>query len=138
MGTRAAGQEWVDRYPFEPQNQVLEGYQGPGLVQTLPVTVEGPVQTQALPTRGASSTQRKANPGVPERILNEDPRRSRAVLISHDDDMYVGFDQQSVASAIGALWPKNVPLTLTCISAVWVMPVTSASTISAIPEEWTR
>jgi hypothetical protein len=136
MGTRAEDQTWMES-PALPPNHELLGFQGGGPIPTFPVTVEGPVQSQALPTRGGATIQRKVTT-VADHILNEDPRRSRVLLISKDDDMYVAFDQQSVQSGVAAIWPKLVPLTITCTSGIWVAAVTTTSVISAVPEQWTH
>lgn len=123
--------------PSLPTNHELVGFEGGGQIPTIPVTVEGPVQSQAMPTRGGATVQRKVGV-VPDRILNEDPRRSRVILVSKDDDMYVAFDQASILSATAAIWPKLVPLTITCTSQIYVAAVSTASVISAIPEQWTH
>lgn len=135
MGTRSTDQDWIDDTDL-PDNRELLGYQGSAM-RTLPVAVNGPVQTQAMPSQGGTTIQRKITT-VADRILNEDPRRSRVIILAHDDDVLIGFDQASVSAGTAALWPKLVPLTITCTSQVWVAAASTTTVVSAIPEQWTH
>ncbi len=90
-------------------------------IPCLPVVVEGPVRTQALPRKRASGVMRTIKQTEPMQILTEDPFRAEARIFSHDEAIYIGFDEfdfEGLARVI--LWPALTPFSITARTDVWV------------------
>jgi hypothetical protein len=73
-------------------------------------------------------------------ILNRDPRRRRAVIITIDQPIYVGSSQNEADSGTGFLLPINVPLEITHTDEVWAAVSLAAgdSVVSVLNELWTE
>lgn len=94
-----------------------------------------PVTTQALPA-SCPATRNIALDTTPAKALNEDPRRSRAVLIC-DQRFYFSPDKTAVAGASAGIWPANVPLEIKTSDIWYVAAVAGTAVLSVMPEQWT-
>jgi len=105
---------------------------------TVPVDIKGPVRTQELPahTSGSRSYSFLATDTGARKVLNEDPRRKRALLIGTAIFRF-GFSQQEADASIAGTWPLGVPLELTTEDQVWARPDSGAATITIVSEQWT-
>lgn len=120
-----------------PDADELYGHEGEDTAVV--VRHDGPIRTQLLTTRlGSSRTLTLDSALGSMRVLLGDPRRSRAVLLSIDQDMYVGASQTEADQGYGAYWPKLTQLVLNHQDEVWVRPVTGTSKVSIINEQWSR
>jgi hypothetical protein len=98
------------------------------------VRVEGPVRTQILPSRLSSVTADvipvdAATSTTTVKILNEDPRRQRAVIICEQDWFY----RSGPTSTKGPI-PKNIPIEVRHQNEVWASAQTAAGRITVISE----
>jgi hypothetical protein len=102
------------------------------------VSVVGPVRTQALP-RKAASTRTITAPVLPSpafRILRPNPRRAAAYLVS-DAAFLVAFNYASSTDAGSmARWPANVPLPVSADVDVYVAASAGTPAVSAVVEYW--
>lgn len=108
-------------------------------LQTVPVKVEGPVRTQALPAPiGSMRSYTVTESASP--ILNRDARRRRAVIVTIDQPIYVGLSQNEADSGMGFLLPVSVPLEITHADEVWaaVSLAVGESIVSVLNELWTE
>lgn len=107
---------------------------------TVPVSVEGPVQVQTLPSRGGGEAFpiSLADGAVARKILNEDPMRRSAVILSNDYDIYVSTSQAGCTATSGALWPNGIPLPWNAVNELWAMAAESghASVLTVLSERW--
>lgn len=118
----------------EPSNAEVQQYEQPGPI-VVPVTIEGPVRTQELPSviQGIGAEHLDT---AGKRILANDPRRKAATVISLDQDLILSHSQAGLVS--GAPWPKLVPLIFTTRDAVWASSATATTRISIIIEGWAQ
>jgi hypothetical protein len=126
MGTR--------RVDVEPDIPILAGEYHP--TQSIPVTMADPVRIQELPCPDGSMISRNIG-NIAVHMIKADLRRRWLTLLSHDDDMIVGFTQNEVDSGTAALWPKLVPLVVRLNRDLWVRAATTQTTVTAISEQWT-
>lgn len=112
-------------------------------VDAIKVKIEGTVQTDSLPSRSGGTFRRSADTnGI--KLLNVDPRRKSATIISLDQDIYVGNVQGDVMAgpgtqaAMGARWPVKTPLVLDDGDEWWIASVSETSEISVINRMWAR
>lgn len=102
------------------------------------VAVQGPVRTQALP-RKAASTRTITAPVLPSpayRLLRPNPRRATAYLIG-DAAFLVAFNSASASDAASmARWPANVPLPVSADVDVYVAASAGTPAVSAVVEYW--
>lgn len=123
-------------------DEVLQVEEPAGLEPSVKVEQQGPVRTQALP-RKAASTKTAAVTTTPFRILTPNHRRASAILIA-DAVIYVALSRASaqidaVAPAVPptmAQWPANVPLPITANVDVLVAAKTGTANVSVIVEYW--
>jgi len=96
--------------------------------------VHGPVRTQALPRKAATAFTKTIPPSTaqPTLVLSADHYRGQAILISAVA-IRVTFNDPSEPWAV---WPANVPLTVTASVNVYVRSDNTASTVSVIAEKW--
>lgn len=112
------------------------------LPSPLPVAVEGPVQTQAVPTQVGIMAGRTLGDTSPVVLLPTDTRRAKATIISKDQDIYIGAEQTEVTLSPGgsimggAWWPKNTPLVITGSQRVWIAAAVAPTSVSVITEQW--
>lgn len=95
-----------------------------------------PVAVQSLPAScpGTRNVNIGTTPAI--KALNEDPRRSRAVLIA-DQPFYFSPDKSAVESAAAGRWPANVPLEIKTTEIWYVAAVAGTALLSIMPEQWT-
>lgn len=100
------------------------------------VGMDGPVRTQALP-RKAASTKTRTVGVAPVRMLAADHRRAVAQVVSIGQNMLFAFSQTGAQDPSAmALWPQNVPFTLTADTELWVASATGTTSISVVAEYW--
>lgn len=134
--------------PIMPDAAELQGveWEGSAKLPIVPVSVEGPVRTEPLPSRLGDARTIKVQPAAS--ILahtsgdttfrrNKDPRRRRVILLSTDQPFYYAMDQETVERGQGALWPINVPLPVEHTDEYFLASANVAgSTITIIREDW--
>lgn len=96
---------------------------------TVPVHVEGPVLTKALPSLGgAEFVQMVLTKGAAAvRILNKDPQRRHALIVSSDTSFFIGSSQAQAGSSSACLWPNGVVLPLSATSEIWARSSSGAA-----------
>ncbi len=101
------------------------------------VNVDGPVGVHLLPSvTGACRSFTAIAATSAKRIANANPRRRSITILSIEENIYVGSNQNEAASGYGALWPKLVPLVLTHQEEVHVRAAQNTVTVSVIEENW--
>lgn len=103
------------------------------------MSVSGPVRTQALPRKGGATRSRLVGDGKPVQLLTADPRRARAVLLSLDKAVYVGYGQASATDASTMVaWPAGVPFECAATVDVFVQCAEQGQNtmISVATEMW--
>lgn len=139
---------------ISPDDATVEQAEYPhGVMTTLPVCVEGPVQTQALPTQGSGSRRVTLSTTQPQRLLGKDPRRARATIQVYDASgathgIFHGPTQNEVnppssyAARLGVTLPAGgIPvasaiLTVTSREELWAVADTAACEVSVVSEQW--
>lgn len=120
-----------------PTNEEVYQAETP-VAPTVPVEVQGPVQVDELPARSGGCFAVTAST-APLRLLGNDPRRKRAVVISIDQNIYIGNTSSQVLMPSGAaLWPQDVALELQNSDEWWVAAASSTTTVTVIVENWAR
>lgn len=115
--------------------QVLQ-VEEPDHVVTVPVNVQGPVQTQDLP-RKAGATFNKTIGTTPVRLLTADHRRAQARLMSIGQNVYIGFSYANAQEPRSmALWPANAAFTMNVDGELWAASFTGTTVVSVITEMW--
>ncbi|MEH0582543.1 hypothetical protein QBA54_50805 [Streptomyces sp. B21-108] len=103
------------------------------------VSVAGPVRTMELPSKGGGTRTRTATDTKAVQLLQADKRRKSAVLMSLDQEMYVGFSQAAMQDTVSmAAWPKAVPFYVPAAVDVYVQCAASGQStrVSAISYLW--
>jgi hypothetical protein len=135
--------------PVLPDAEDVQGEEidGNPRIPIVPVSVEGPVRVQQLPSRlgdartvkllpAASITPHAAGEVTFRR--NKDPRRRRLILLSTDKPFYYAMEQESAERGSGALWPINVPLPVEHCEEFYLASADAAgTTLTIIREDWT-
>lgn len=107
---------------------------------TVPVRVEGIAMVQPLPGRGGGETRPEllVDGAVARKVLNQDPMRRKAQLISSDYKLYIGTSQAGCTATTGILWPINVRFVWESDNELWAMAAESGhnSTVAVISERW--
>jgi hypothetical protein len=113
---------------------------------TIPVTVEGPTRTQELPAKASGMRLVTLTTNVPTRILGNDPRRKRAILIAFPlagetvPGITIGTSRNEVTSPYSAFIPvvngMSHQLVLTASDELWVMANNDNTRVSVIAEQW--
>lgn len=123
---------------FETNAEIVQD-QTPNEI-TVPVRVEGIPVVQPLPGRGGGQVWSEVlTDGAAARlILNDDPRRRKAQLISSDYKFYVGASQQQATAGNGGPWPINVPLVWESTNELWALAAEAGhdSTLAVVAERW--
>jgi hypothetical protein len=118
----------------EPTAPEVEQSEQPN-IPSVPVMVEGPIRVQELPaTTGRAFSLTGVTTTEPKKLLDEDPRRKRAVIVGNDDDIFIGRTQQECIQ--GAILPVDTPVYITHKDPVWVAAVNSTTRVSCIMELW--
>lgn len=111
-------------------------------IPAVPVHVDGPVQTQALPPRTSVVRTIMVDNITPQEVLAQDLRRGRAVLFAHDSGVVFGLTQTDCqipvgSRANGAYWPMGLALGLNGSSRMFVASSSATPTrVSVITESW--
>lgn len=101
------------------------------------VGIDGPVRTQELPRKAASTIQKVVGATQSVQILRADHRRAIARVVSVGQNVYVAFSQAAAQEPQSmALWPQNVPLLVTADAELWVRSSTGTTTVSVVAEFW--
>lgn len=136
--------------PIMPDAAELQGVEwAPSTaLPIVPVSVEGPVRTESLPSRLGDARTIKVRParsvatvsgGDNTSRQNADPRRRRMVLLSTDKSFYYALNQEAAEGGTGALWPANVALVIEHCEAFFLTSADAAgSTITVIREDWSQ
>lgn len=113
---------------------------------TVPVHQEGPIHSEALPSRlGDARTitvlpaakVAAHNAGETTARINQDPRRRKMILLATDQPFYYGMEQETVERGTAALWPINVPLVVEHADGFFLASANAAgTTLTVIREYW--
>lgn len=118
------------------QEEAPHGY------QAIPVCVsevKTPVRVQPLPRKGASTRTRTVTDTKAVQVLEANPRRYSASLMSMDQEMLVAFSQAACQDpSTMAVWPKAVPFPITATVDVYVQCATTSQTtrVAIVTELW--
>jgi hypothetical protein len=106
--------------------------------RTVPVSVEGVVQTTDVPgrTTGFRSFLLATSPA--QRIVDDDPRRATVTILALDDDIRIAGDMGSASSSGGVKIPVGTPVTLGTSDEIWAASTTIPCEVSVISEYWAR
>lgn len=108
----------------------------------IPVCVEdvqGPVRVQSLPRKAGSTRTRTVGATRVVQVLEADPRRASALLMSVDQAMYVAFSEAAAQDpSTMSLWPAGIPFPVTAVVDVYVLCAVDAQTtqVSVTTELW--
>lgn len=119
----------------EQHESVEEVRQVPERPIAVPVEVDGVVHVHRMPTRHGAMKSTVIGTTT-EQVLNRNPKRNRAVLMSRDQAFYAGTDRNDVDQDDAVLWPKDVPLELHHSREVWVKSATATTVLNIISEGW--
>lgn len=135
MHDHANDHAMADGVREDPPNPDLDQLQQrPPVIPAVAVALAGSAQVHILPAiRSAvtADTYVQDGNGQPDQILYNDPKRSKATLISTSDFFYL-----SNRTGTKAPWPKNVPLVVTHSDNAFVSGQTQAAQITCIMEFW--
>jgi hypothetical protein len=104
-------------------------------IQPVPVTIEGPVRVQELPSRVAS-TRSYILSTTPEQILGADPRRRRALLVGVTNIIWLGTTPNDVTGPYPFALPVGVPIVLEHQAPIYAASATGTATLSMVVENW--
>ncbi len=142
----------MDFTPDTP-DVLQEEPEAPAAFEQHPIAVaqQGPVRTQDLPSKASGYKTYDLNTTTAVKILGQDPRRRRAVLIVADKNgvsrgAALGGTQAQAQESVGA----NIPLYGTGISSsyshppvellqsdeVWAIACGATCTVTVISEQW--
>ncbi len=108
----------------------------PGAWPNVPVSVDGPVQTHAVPSVSAGSRTFIVSTTA-KRVANADPRRRVVRIIGTGGTFRVGSTQNEVGSDMtSATWPPSIVLELTHSDAIYVQAASTDVTLTVIVENW--
>lgn len=103
------------------------------------VRADDPIPVQQLPTLSAQARNVVLNNLEPFKILNADPRRSRALVWTATQAVYIGTDQQAVRMGMGALLAVgSPPLEVRSTENWYVRAAVIGAQISVINEQWAQ
>lgn len=105
-----------------PELPELQQFDQPAL--TVPVRVEGALTGYQLPNRRVQHSTDSVTDTAYTQIQPGSLKRSRGVLISMTDDIYI----TSSTSKAGSIWPKLVPYPISHTQPVFVKAATAATT----------
>jgi hypothetical protein len=116
---------------------VLQVEDPEGTEATVKVVQQGPVRTQALPSKAGSTRTVLVNPlPSPTLILRANPRRRQALVVAPAAFLVAYGDANAQDVSTMALWPANVPLPVTAVVDVWVAAPTATVSVSIVSEFW--
>lgn len=100
------------------------------------VIVDGPIRNQPLPRKQAASRTRTLTTTV-QKLLSADHRRASATVVSIGQAVLIAFNSASASDpSTCAVWPANLPFTLTADSELWAGSATGTTQLSIITEMW--
>ena len=123
--------------PSEPDVDELQADEMYGALVT-PVRVEGPVSTHELPARGGSARSWSIT-GDAQRVLGEDLRRKKALLLSFDHPLFFGYTIGECQASTAARWPALQQLALSSIDELWIRSAEAAGAkteVTVAEEYW--
>lgn len=121
-------------YPDPTSVRDVQQLDEPESLTEIPVCIDDPVDVHILPSRIGATHNYLVDTTV-QPLLGEDLRRRRVVIISVDNNIYVG-DRESVENKSACIWPKAVPLVMEHCQEIYVATDTGTSTVSLISENW--
>lgn len=130
-----------DKFELASEEEILQEEVTPVPIVPVPVVVEGPARVQTLPApQYVTRNYQGVTSSVATQVLSHEDRRSRALVLSIDQPIYVGRTPGEVESGIAAVWPDNVPLEILSGASVYVMCAAAGATttVSVSAEYWTR
>lgn len=93
------------------------------------VSVKGPVRVQELPLKGGGTRTKSVGDTKFIQVLEADKRRGRAVLMSMDEEVYIGFSEAAMQDPIAStVWPAGVPFEVPAAVEAYVMCAVAAAT----------
>jgi hypothetical protein len=102
---------------------------------SVPVRLDGPASVSTLPNgRFSVSAEPLGDNAV--RVLTNDPRRRRAVLVMYSATATDYWKVKSTASGQGVPWPANVPCVMDHCDEVWAQVGAGYLTLSVLIEHW--
>ena len=108
-----------------------------GIPVSIPVSVDGPVQTHAVPSVSSGLRTRTVTATEAVRVANIDPRRRILRLLGTGGSFRVGNTQGEAANSMtSATWPASVVLELTHGDAVYAIAASTDVTLTIITENW--
>lgn len=117
--------------------EILQVEEPAGREPTVKVSQQGPVRTQALPTKaGATRTVLLQAFPATYQIARANPRRRQAFLVAPAAFLVAYNDASAQDLSTMALWPANVPLPVTASIDVYVSAPTGTVSISVLSEFW--
>jgi hypothetical protein len=113
----------------------------PDPLQSIPVHVQGPVETRELPSKRIAFRTVPVPVAVvgvtpSQKLVAADPRRIRVTLIPRTADIYVGTSQATAVSG-GAWFPSVVPMQFATNQELWASG-TAATDVTVIEEFWAQ
>lgn len=121
-----------------PDADEVYGHEGDDVV--IMVRNDGPVRVEELPTHIGGIRTVVAEVSTPIKILNNDPRRKRALLMSRDQEFYFAATQAQCNPSYAGFWFSGIPLELSNQDELWVASAdaVAVATITVVNELWTR
>lgn len=111
----------------------------PADLQAVPVRIEGPVRSQQLPAQTWAAKTIELTDDETIRVLNRDPRRKRAYLLSNDGATWIGASQAGTLN-VGFRLPDGgldgLGLELTHSEEVWAVADGNTSNLRMVVEYW--
>jgi hypothetical protein len=106
----------------------------PPQMAVVPVQHDGPLGTYKLPNRRVILNTYSADDTKFWPVMDATPKRSRAVIVSMDDDILI----RTSSSGTGTVWPQAVPYNIEHTESIAVQCATSSTTsrIGVTEEFW--
>lgn len=105
-------------------------------MSSVPVRLDGPVRTQALPTKGAS-TRTVQLTTTPILLLRANHWRKNVKLVGIAQAFLFAFNKASASDpSTMAQWPIGVPYTCEATTEIWVAAATGTTALSVVTENW--
>lgn len=102
----------------------------------VPVRITEPVAVQPLPTVDAQDSYWDLDALAAVKILNQDLRRSRALISCGTNDVWIGTDPTAVQAGRGFRVPVGQVVQLRNSRRWYARAVTATATLSVINEQW--
>lgn len=102
----------------------------------VPVRITEPVAVQPLPTVDGQDSYWNLDTATAVKVLNQDPRRSRALLCADTNAVWIGTDQTAVQSGRGFRVPVGEMVELRNTRRWYARAVTATAGLAVINEQW--